>query len=98
MRLIREQAEMVERALAARGSPVALREGLAADAARRALVHEGAAARLSRALAQFMLDLHTREHGFTEAWVPHLANAETMTGVGLLPKFEEQLFKSIEPE
>src|SRR3990172_7439861 len=221
MRLIREQAEMVERALAARGSPVALREVLAADADRRALLHEvedlkaernraseaigrakrrgetpgtevarmreaseriraldarvkeadarvralllelpnlphasvpvgataednveirrwgiprhfafdpkqhfdlgealgildfdraskiaksrfvvlwGAAARLSRALAQFMLDLHTREHGFTEVWVPHLVNAETMTGVGLLPKFEEQLFKAIEPE
>jgi len=221
VRLIREQAEVVERALAARGSPVALREVLAADADRRALLHEGeelkaernraseaigqakrrgetpgtemarmreaseriraldarvkeadervralllelpnvphasvpvgataednvevrrwgiprhfpfdpkqhfelgealgildfdraskiaksrfvvlwgAAAQLSRALAQFMLDLHTREHGFTEVWVPHLVNAETMTGVGLLPKFEEQLFKSIEPE
>ena len=221
VRLIREQAEVVERALAARGSPVALREVLAADADRRALLHEvealkaernraseaigqakrrgetpeaamgrmrevgeqiraldarvkeadervraraleipniphpsvpvgvtaednvevrrwgtlrrfgfeprqhfelgealglldfdraskiaksrfvvlwGAAARLSRALAQFMLDLHTREHGFTEVWVPHLVNAETVTGVGLLPKFEEQLFKTIEPE
>jgi seryl-tRNA synthetase len=58
----------------------------------------GAGARLSRALAQFMLDLHTREHGFTEVWVPHLVNAETMTGVGLLPKFEDQLFKTLEPE
>jgi seryl-tRNA synthetase len=56
------------------------------------------AAQLSRALAQFMLDLHTREHGFTELWVPHLVNAETMTGVGLLPKFEEQLFKTQEPD
>ncbi len=56
------------------------------------------AAQLSRALAQFMLDLHTREHGFTEVWVPHLVNAETMTGVGLLPKFEEQLFKTQEPD
>jgi len=56
------------------------------------------AARLSRALAQFMLDLHTREHGFTELWVPHLVNAETMIGVGLLPKFEEQLFKTQEPD
>jgi seryl-tRNA synthetase len=56
------------------------------------------AARLSRALAQFMLDLHTREHGFTEVWVPHLVNAATMTGVGVLPKFEEQLFKTVEPE
>jgi seryl-tRNA synthetase len=56
------------------------------------------AAQLSRALAQFMLDLHVREHGFTEVWVPHLVNAETMTGVGLLPKFEEQLFRTAEPE
>ncbi len=56
------------------------------------------AALLSRALAQFMLDLHTREHGFTELWVPQLVNAETMTGVGQLPKFEEQLFKTLEAE
>jgi seryl-tRNA synthetase len=56
------------------------------------------AAQLSRALAQFMLDLHTREHGFTELWVPHLVNADTMTGIGLLPKFEEQLFKTQEPD
>ena len=64
----------------------------------RFVVMSGAAARLSRALAQFMLDLHVREHGFTELWVPHLVNADTMTGVGLLPKFEEQLFKTVEPD
>ncbi len=58
----------------------------------------GAAARLSRALAQFMLDLHTREHGFTELWVPHLVNLETMTGVAMLPKFEEQMFRTVEPD
>jgi len=58
----------------------------------------GAASGLSRALAQFMMDLHTREHGFTELWVPHLVNPETMTGVAMLPKFEEQLFKTMEPE
>ncbi|MGE5858123.1 MAG: serine--tRNA ligase [Solirubrobacterales bacterium] len=58
----------------------------------------GAASRLSRALAQFMLDLHTREHGFTEVWVPHLVNPETMIGVAMLPKFEEQMFKTLEPE
>ncbi len=58
----------------------------------------GAASRLSRALAQFMMDLHTREHGFTELWVPHLVNPETMTGVAMLPKFEEQLFKTLEPD
>jgi seryl-tRNA synthetase len=58
----------------------------------------GAASRLSRALAQFMLDLHTREHGFTEVWVPHLVNPETMIGVAMLPKFEEQMFKTVEPD
>jgi seryl-tRNA synthetase len=58
----------------------------------------GPASRLSRALAQFMLDLHTREHGFTELWVPHLVNPETMVGVAMLPKFEEQMFKTVEPD
>jgi len=58
----------------------------------------GAASRLSRALAQFMLDLHTGEHGFTELWVPHLVNPETMVGVAMLPKFEEQMFKTVEPD
>jgi seryl-tRNA synthetase len=58
----------------------------------------GGAARLERALAQFMLDLHTTEHGYTEVWVPHLVNADTMTGTGQLPKFEEQLFKTQEPD
>jgi seryl-tRNA synthetase len=58
----------------------------------------GAASRLSRGLAQFMLDLHTREHGFTELWVPHLVNPETMVGVAMLPKFEEQMFKTVEPD
>ena len=58
----------------------------------------GAASRLSRGLAQFMLDLHTHEHGFTELWVPHLVNPETMVGVAMLPKFEEQMFKTVEPD
>ncbi|MBI2017172.1 MAG: serine--tRNA ligase [Candidatus Rokubacteria bacterium] len=58
----------------------------------------GAAARLERALTQFMLDLHTREHGYTEVWVPHLVSAATMQGTGQLPKFEEQLFKTAEPD
>jgi seryl-tRNA synthetase len=58
----------------------------------------GAAARLERALTQFMLDLHTREHGYTEVWVPNLVSGETMRGVGQLPKFEEQLFKTQEPD
>jgi seryl-tRNA synthetase len=64
----------------------------------RFVVLWGNAARLERALAQFMLDLHTGEHGFTEVAVPHLVNTETMTGLGLLPKFEDQLFKTVEPD
>jgi seryl-tRNA synthetase len=58
----------------------------------------GGAARLERALTQFMLDLHTREHGYTEVWTPHLVNAGTMLGTGQLPKFEHELFKTLEPE
>jgi len=58
----------------------------------------GPGARLARALSQLMLDLHTKEHGYREVWVPHLVNAETMTGAGQLPKFEEELFKTLEPE
>ncbi len=60
----------------------------------RFVVLWGAGARLSRALAQFMLDLHGREHGFTEVSVPHLVNADTVSGVGVLRKFEDQLFKT----
>ncbi|MEK7700769.1 MAG: serine--tRNA ligase [candidate division NC10 bacterium] len=58
----------------------------------------GPGARLSRALAQFMLDLHTREHGYTEVWVPHLVSGATMLKTGQLPKFEEQLFKTVEAD
>lgn len=58
----------------------------------------GPLARLSRALAAFMLDLHTREHGYTEIWVPHLVNAETMLRTGQLPKFEDSLFKTVEAD
>jgi len=58
----------------------------------------GPLARLSRALAQFMLDLHTREHGYTELWLPQLVNGETMLRTGQLPKFEEQLFKTQEAD
>jgi seryl-tRNA synthetase len=58
----------------------------------------GPAARLERALGQFMLDLHTREHGYTEVWVPHLVNGTTMLKTGQLPKFEEGLFKTVEPD
>ena len=54
---------------------------------------KGPLARLHRALAQFMLDLHTTEHGYTEAYVPYLVTRETLTGTGQLPKFEQDLFK-----
>ena len=47
---------------------------------------------MHRALAQFMLDVHTQEHGYTELYLPYLVNAETMTGTGQLPKFEEDAF------
>ena len=53
---------------------------------------KGPLARLHRALAQFMLDLHTTEHGYTEVYVPYLVNADSMRGTGQLPKFEEDLF------
>ena len=53
----------------------------------------GAGARLERALINFMLDLHTTEHGYTEVLPPFIVNRKTMTGTGQLPKFEEDLFK-----
>ncbi|MCG8567503.1 MAG: serine--tRNA ligase [Desulfobacterales bacterium] len=53
----------------------------------------GAGARLERALINFMLDIHTQEHGYTEALPPFIVNRTTMTGTGQLPKFEEDLFK-----
>ncbi len=59
----------------------------------RFAVLTGAVASLHRALAQFMLDLHQREHGYREAWVPYLVNRKTLTGTGQLPKFEQDLFK-----
>ena len=59
----------------------------------RFAVMKAGIARLHRALAQFMLDTHTQEHGYTECYVPYLVNAESMRGTGQLPKFEEDLFK-----
>src|SRR5262245_23297744 len=58
----------------------------------------GLGARLERALARFMLELHTTAHGYPEVWVPHLVNADTMIGTGQLPKFEDDLFTTVEPE
>ena len=54
----------------------------------------GTGARLERALATFMLDLHTREHGYLEVYPPYLVKAEALRGTGQLPKFEEDLFKT----
>ncbi|MFW6168724.1 MAG: serine--tRNA ligase [Ralstonia sp.] len=59
----------------------------------RFTVLKGQVARLHRALAQFMLDTHTLEHGYTEAYVPYIVNAASMRGTGQLPKFEEDLFR-----
>ena len=56
-------------------------------------VMRGELARLHRMLAQFMLDVHTTEHGYTEVYVPYLVNADSMRGTGQLPKFEEDLFQ-----
>src|SRR5690349_10373959 len=56
-------------------------------------VLKGGVARLHRALAQFMLDLHTGEHGYTEAYVPYLVLGPALQGTGQLPKFEQDLFK-----
>ena len=60
----------------------------------RFTILRGALARLERALGQWMLDMHTGEHGYAETTVPFLVNAETMYGTGQLPKFEEDLFKT----
>jgi seryl-tRNA synthetase len=86
---------------------VAIGEGLSANGAglqldfetaaklsgARFVVMKGTLARMHRALAQFMLDTHVNEHGFTECYVPYIVNADSMMGTGQLPKFEEDLFK-----
>jgi len=59
----------------------------------RFVVLRGQVSRLHRALAQFMLDLHTSEHGYTEVYVPYLVQRQALVGTGQLPKFEEDLFK-----
>jgi seryl-tRNA synthetase len=58
----------------------------------RFVVMKGQFARLHRAIAQFMLDLHTEQHGYTELYVPYLVNADTLFGTGQLPKFGQDLF------
>ena len=67
-------------------------EAAAKLAGARFVVLRGALARLHRALAQLMLDMHTREHGYTEVYVPYLVEAAVVTGTGQLPKFEADLF------
>jgi len=58
----------------------------------RFVLMKGEVARLHRALAQFMLDVHTREHGYTEIYAPYIVNSATAYGTGQLPKFEQDLF------
>ena len=59
----------------------------------RFTLYRGAGAQLERAITNFMLDLHTGNHGYTEVFTPFMVNAESMTGTGQLPKFKEDLFK-----
>ena len=59
----------------------------------RFVVLKGNAAKLHRALAQFMLDIHTVQHGYQEIYAPYIVNADSMRGTGQLPKFEADLFK-----
>ena len=59
---------------------------------------KGAGALLERALINFFLDLHTREHGYKEVLPPFMVNRDTMTGTGQLPKFEEELFHLVDPD
>ena len=60
----------------------------------RFVVYKGLGARLERALINFMLDLHTREHGYTEILPPFMVNSQSMLGTGQLPKFKEDLFQA----
>ncbi|RME30513.1 MAG: serine--tRNA ligase [Deltaproteobacteria bacterium] len=64
----------------------------------RFTVLAGAGARLERALINFMVDLHSGEHGYREVWVPFLVGRESMLGTGQLPKFEQDAFKTQDPE
>lgn len=68
-------------------------ETAAKISAARFVTLQGPLARLQRALTQFMLDVHTEQHGYTETYVPYLVNADSLKGTGQLPKFEADLFK-----
>jgi len=73
-------------------------EGGARIAGSRFVVLKGAGARLERALISFMLDLHTREHSYTEVIPPFLVKRSALVGAGQLPKFEDQLYNCVEDE
>ena len=76
------------------GAPLGLDFEVAAKiSGSRFVVLKGPIARLHRALAQFMLDTHTSQHGYQEIYTPYMVNAASMRGTGQLPKFEEDLFK-----
>jgi seryl-tRNA synthetase len=76
------------------GTPLGLDfESAARLAGARFAVLKGPAARLHRALSQFMLDTQTQVNGYTECYTPYLVNAQTLTGTGQLPKFEQDLFR-----
>ncbi len=76
------------------GAPLGLDfESAAKISGSRFVVLKGPIARLHRALAQFMIDLHTTQHGYEELYLPLMVNAASMRGTGQLPKFEEDLFK-----
>ncbi len=76
------------------GAPLGLDfESAAKISGSRFVVLKGPVARLHRALAQFMIDLHTGQHAYEELYVPLMVNAASMRGTGQLPKFEEDLFK-----
>ena len=64
----------------------------------RFTVLKGGLSRLHRALAQFMLDVHTQEHGYTELYLPYLVNAQAMTGTGQLPKFGDDAFATTDEQ
>jgi seryl-tRNA synthetase len=64
----------------------------------RFALYKDAGARLERALINFMLEVHTQEHGYREVLPPFLVNRDAMTGTGQLPKFEEDLFRTAEPD
>ncbi len=78
------------------GEPLGMDFGSAAKlSGARFSVLRGQLARLHRALAQFMLDVHTGEHGYTECYVPYVVNASALRGTGQLPKFEVELFAAM---